>query len=362
MIIGLMSDTHHDKANMIPEVLTKFKEQKVEAILHCGDIETRHLDHQLFGGFPVVCALTEEQASLKEFCFSPPGWRFTKPGDRIVTLPNGLRFYVGHKRSFEFMVGSGAELKKTMDFIRRDYDSVEWIFSGHTHHQIYYKQDPLMQFINPGAIENSFDGYEYAVIDTETKNTTFSRIPRVKPRIESFSIGIISDSQNISDLDPDFWTKLTREFRQHHIKTVIHCGNIALNDVGCKALREFSVFCHLRKDQQPLTIPDNWKIISHDKPVIEINGYQFYVKHDLEVSILDDCEIDMHKLTLKKRADYPEISFILFGSTGYAFLEEGQQVRLINPGDVVRNRNYVILTLPTTEVLFGSISLSQEHS
>ena len=29
-------------------------------------------------------------------------------------------------------------------------------------------------------------------------------------------------------------------------------------------------------------------------------------------------------------------AFILFGSTNYAFLEEGEQVRFVNPGEVVR--------------------------
>jgi len=355
MIIGILSDTHHDKANAIPHVVEEFKRRKVEAIFHCGDIEPKHLDQELFGNLPVVCALIEEQKGIKEFCFPPHGWRFTEPGDRIVTLPNGLRFYVGHKRSFEFLTGAETELMKTLENIRKDYDCVQWLFSGHTHHQIY-KQDPLISFINPGAIEDSHDGYEFAVIDTETKETTFSRIPKTKPIKKPHSIGIISDSLNISDLDFDFWADLAKQFKEKQVKDIIHCGNISLKDIGREELKGFNVHYFLRKDQKnPSIAPSNWELIRWQEPIVEVDGYKFYIQLDLGVTILDKSEIDMHKLSLRIRRDYPETGFILFGSTNYAFLEEGEQVRIINPGDVVRGRNYSIVTLPTTEIVFSNI-------
>lgn len=357
MIIGLLSDTHADKAGAIPHVVEQFRRHQVDIIVHCGDIEPIHLDADLFGNFPVICALTEGQRHDKEFCFSPNGWRFTKPEDRVVTLPNGLRFYVGHKRAFDFLMGSGSKLKETMDFIRRDFDSVEWMFSGHTHHQIFFKQDSMIQFVNPGAIANAFDGHEYAIIDTELKRTTFSRIPKVAPARKPFSIGVVSDSLNISDLDPDFWTKLAGQFRERHVTHVVHCGNIALNDIGHEALSKFTVYCHLRDDQEsPADIPANWNLISDHQPVVTIEGYQFYVKHDLGVSIVHQSEADMFNLSLEKKRRYPEVSFILFGSSNYAFLEEGEHARMINPGDVARSRSFVVITLPTTEIEFGAIS------
>lgn len=355
MIIGILSDTHYDKVNAIPHVIAEFTRRHVEVVFHCGDIEPKHLDHELFGGFPVVCALIEEQADMREFCFPPPGWRFTKPGDRIVTLPNGLRFYVGHKRSFEFLTGAETELIKTLEVIRRDYDNVQWLFSGHTHHQIY-KQDPLISFVNPGAIEDSYDGYEFAIINTETKETTFSRLPKTKPIIETFSVGVISDSLNISDLAAGFWRDLARQFQARGIKDIIHCGNIFLRDIGRDDFKEFNVHCFLRSDQtHPPNVPQNWTLISSGNPTVTVNGYRFYVQHDLGVSMLDKSENDMHKLSLQIREKYPETSFVLFGSTNYAFLEEGEQVRIINPGDVVKDRNYAVITLPTTEITFSSI-------
>jgi predicted phosphodiesterase len=355
MIIGVLSDTHQDNANAIPHVVAEFKRRRAEVIFHCGDIAPAHLNYGLFGNLPVVCALIEEQSGLKEFSFAPPGWRFTKPGDRVVTLPNGLRFYVGHKRSFEFLTGSESELTKTLESIRKDHDCVQWLFSGHTHHQIY-KQGRLINFVNPGAIEDSYDGYEFAVVDTQTKAITFSRIPKTQPRRKPCHIGIISDSLNISDLDADFWVALARQLAEYQVLDIIHCGNLSVQDVGIEALKSFTVYYYLRKDQKnPVHVPDNWRLIPWQEPIVEIDGYKFYVQLDLGVTILEHSEIDMHKLSLRVRRDYPETSFILFGSTNYAFLEEGEQVRIMNPGDVVRGRNYAVLTLPTTEVAFDSV-------
>ena len=63
---------------------------KVEAIIHCGDIEPRHLQPELFGNLPVFCALIEEQIGRKEFETPPAGGIFTKPGHRIVQLDDCL--------------------------------------------------------------------------------------------------------------------------------------------------------------------------------------------------------------------------------------------------------------------------------
>ncbi len=52
MIIGILSDTHTDKANAIPHIVKEFKRRYVEVIFHCGDIEPIHLDPKLFGNLP----------------------------------------------------------------------------------------------------------------------------------------------------------------------------------------------------------------------------------------------------------------------------------------------------------------------
>lgn len=353
MILGIISDTHKDRCNAIPHVILEFKKRNVEAIVHCGDIEPQHLSSDLFGNLPVICALVEAQAEMSEFKSPPSSWDFTRPGDRIREI-KGVKLYVGHKRSFEFLNGAESELTRTLNLIRKNNDEVDWLFSGHTHHQIYL-QGRTISFLNPGAIEASFDGYEFATINTENKNVVFGRIPRTTPKKSPFSVGIISDSLNVSDIDAEIWIKLAEEFKKNNVKHVIHCGNIATEDVGLPEFDDFTVYYNLRQDQRADQKKENWILVQKDYPVAEINGYKFYIQLDLGASLIEKSEFDMHKLGLDIRRKYPAISFILCGFTNSAFLEEGEQIRIINPGDVVKSRNFAIVSLPTTEITFSHV-------
>ena len=353
MIWGVISDTHEDKMNALPYIMDEFKKRNVQAIIHAGDIEPKHIKPELFNNLPVICALVESQVEKAEFAKPPKGWIFTKPGKRVVNFCNNV-IYVGHKRSFEFLTGSEADLIKTMNTIRRDYDFVRWLFSGHTHHQIY-KQGPLINFVNPGAAESSFEGYEFAVIDTETEQIVFSRIPKTKPLKERFAVGVISDSLNISDLDSSFWKRLADEFRKYNINHIIHCGNLVESDIGKEELENFQVYYNLRPDQKNPKAPKNWHLISGEQPVVEINGYRFYVQLDLGADLLEQSEYDMHMLCLTLRRKYPGISFVLCGFTNEAFYEEGEQVRIINPGDIVKDQNYAVISLPCAEITFSHV-------
>ena len=353
MIWGVIADTHEDKMNALSHIMAEFKKRRVEAIIHAGDIDPKHLKPELFNNLPVICALVESQIGKSEFTKPPKGWIFTKPGERVFNF-NNVRIYVGHKRAFEFLAGSEADLTNTLNIIRRDYDFVRWLFSGHTHHQIY-KQGPLINFVNPGAAEGSFEGYEFAVINTETDEIVFGHIPKTKPLKEQFAVGVISDSLNISDLDTDFWKRLADEFRKYNIKHIIHCGNLAESDIGKEELENFEVYYNLRSDQKNLTTPKNWHLILGDQPVVEINGYRFYVQLDLGADLLEQSEYDMHKLCLKLRRKYPRICFVLCGFTNDAFYEEGEQVRIINPGDIVKDRNYAVISLPYAEITFSRV-------
>jgi predicted phosphodiesterase len=353
MIWGVIADTHEDKMNALAHIMAEFKKRNVEAIVHAGDIEPKHLKAELFGNLPVICALTESQIKKKEFARPPKGWIFTQPGKRVYNFCN-TKIYVGHKRAFEFLTGSEADLVHTLNIIRKDNDLVRWLFSGHTHHQIY-KQGHLINFVNPGAVESSFEGYEFAVINTETDEIVFSRLPKTKPLKERFSVGVISDSLNISDLDADFWKRLAEEFKKHNIKHCIHCGNLAEHDIGRKELEGFEVYYTLRSDQKNRSAPGNWHLIAAEQPVVEINGYRFYVQLYLGADLLEQSEYDMHRLCLKLRRQYPEIDFVLCGFTNDAFYEEGEQVRIINPGDIVKDRNYAVISLPNAEITFSRV-------
>ncbi len=357
MIMGILSDTHQDKMNALPHIMQEFKRRGVEIIIHCGDIAPKHLNAELFNGIPVVCALVEEQVGTEEFQTPPVGWTLTKPGQRICKLTEYENMYVGHKRAFEFLTGSEAKLNQMLNEIRMENDGVRWLFTGHTHHQIY-KQDHLINFVNPGAVEDSFDGYEFAVINTGDGEMVFGRIPKTNPVSSTFSVGVISDSLHITSMDPGFWQRLAGEFKKRGVSRIIHCGNLALSDIGRPELADFQVFYNLRSDQKNERCFRNWHQISGEKPVVEIEGYRFYVQLDLGASLLEKSEVDMHMLCLNLRRKYPEISFVLCGFTNDAFMEEGQEVRIINPGDILNDRNFTVICLPRTEITFGHVPVN----
>ncbi|MFA7385870.1 MAG: metallophosphoesterase family protein [Candidatus Paceibacterota bacterium] len=357
MIWGIISDTHGDKGNAIPHIVAEFKKRNVELIIHCGDIETQHLNPELFGNLPVYCALLEEQSDKIEFKNPPEKWVFTRPKNRILDI-NGQRIYLGHKRSFDFLMNSEIELIKILAEIRKTNDNLRWLFSGHTHHQIY--QQGIVNFINPGAIETTIDGYEFAVIDTSTGQVVFSRIHKTNPIKETFSIGVISDTLDISEMNPVFWEKLVKELNNRGVKFIVHCGNIAINDIGRKELCNFEVFYNLREDQIRKLLktekpPENWHLIERENPVVEINGYKFYVQLDLGIDLLEKSEIAMQKLCRELRRKYPEISFVLCGFTNDAFYEEGEQVRIVNPGDANQSQNMAVICLPRAEITFSNV-------
>jgi predicted phosphodiesterase len=353
MIIGILSDTHSDEYNALPHIIEQFKKREVEIIIHCGDIAKKHLDAKLFNDLPVICALVKDQVGKEAFLKPPDKWIFTVPGQRIYRLTEYENIYVGHSLSFEFLTGSEAKLSQTLNEIRKENDGVRWLFSGHTHHQIY--KQGLVSFINPGAVEDSFDGYEFAVINTKNAEIVFGRIPKTNPVRPTFSVGVISDSLNISDMDPSFWGRLVAEFERRGVKYVVHCGNIAIRDIGRPEFQHLNVYYNLRKDQKDPGSPPNWHLIPAENPIVEIEGYKFYVELDLGSALLEKSEVDMYRLCLDLRRNYPEISFVLCGFTNDALLEEGQEVRIINPGDILKDRNFTVICLPRTEITFGHV-------
>ena len=358
MIFGVISDTHDDKMNAIPSIVKEFEKHHVEIIIHCGDIESQHLNAKLFGNLPVVCALLDEQSQKGEFCFSPNNWRFTTPDNRIVTLPSELRFYVGHKRSFEFLLGSGDKLSETLNRIRKENDGVEILFSGHTHRQAF-KGNRLINFINPGAVENSFDGYEFAIVNTKTKEVTFSRIPKTKSEKEPFSVAIISDSFDISTVNPNFWKEFSEILKKHNVSHVIHCGNIIPRDIGRLELKTFQVWYNLHENREKTKIPDNWHPLNPKRPIVTIKGYKFYIQLNLGTELSHKSEFDLHDLCMKLSNRHSGISYLLCGSTNSPSLEEGEETRIIDPGDVRNDQDFVIVTLPRNEILFSHVPFKE---
>jgi predicted phosphodiesterase len=267
--------------------------------------------------------------------------------------------YVGHKRSFEFLFSPEMEFSKKLDSLRKNFDGLRWVFAGHSHQQTFFKTH-LVTFVNPGAAEDSYDGYEFATVNTDTNEVVFCRIPKTNPIETTFSIGIISDTLNISKLDTSFWQKLRKEFEKRGVTHIIHCGNIALEDIGHRELQNFSVYYKLRKNRQPQIyqgqVPENWKEIPDTEPIVKINDRQFYVHSDLARILLEESGAEMHRECLKILEAYPEVGFILYSGSNNAFLQEDQRARIINPGNAF-TRSFVVLCSPRDEMTIGYVPI-----
>ncbi|MFC1612710.1 metallophosphoesterase family protein [Patescibacteria group bacterium] len=370
MKLGILSDTHGDKQKATRHIIEIFKRYGVEIIIHCGDISKNHVNKKLFGNLPVFCALTDEQTQLCQsekktkdrnnipFCSPPNNWTFTHPNERIVDLrklKEKTRVYVGHKRSFELLRGSEAKLKETLDEIRKEYDNVRYMFSGHTHHQICLKYR-LITFINPGAIENPMGiagGCGYAIIDTEKEEIIYSRIPMCQSIAPELKVAIISDSADISKKDPTFWEKLRNLFLERNVTDIIHCGNINLDDIGISELDKFQVHYSLIQRQIQTQTFKNWHKIE-DK-ITPIKGYGFFVHWDLGSDLISKSEFDMNCLARQIQREHSQVKFILSGFTHDAFYEEDINVIFLNPGDIIQGRNYAIIEMPKYEITLGRI-------
>ncbi len=366
--LGIMSDTHNDNNVAIPHIIAEFQKRGVDLIIHCGDIIPEHVSNELFGNFPVVCALVDTQKEDPVFSSScPEGWKFTRSGDRVGELPDGTIVYVGHKMHMNFLKASEEEFNSILTDLRMKFDGLRMVFGGHLHFQTY-KQGQLVSFINPGAVHGAIGwGYEFAVIDNEIEEVVFGRILPTSDDRPVFSVGVISDSLDVSHRDASFWRKLAHEFRSRDVTKIIHCGNLHLSDIGQPELSKFDIHYAIRKDQEfehrkmqeAGKIPPNWKVISEKDleqgGVVDIGGYRFYVQLDLGLEFMKVSELGMDSAAMKIRRKYPETEFVLCGFTREALLMEGQHVTIINPGDVNMGRSFVVICLPRKEITFGHV-------
>ncbi len=374
MIIGVMSDTHGDSKNAIPHIIAEFKRRGVERVIHCGDIHPEHISRELFGNLPVICAIVKDQVEHPRFndeC--PEGWRFTRTEKRVERLyPGGEVVYVGHKRHMDFLLGTEEKFAETLTNLRMEFDGLRMVFGGHLHFQTYMHGN-LVNFINPGAVETEDSigwGYEFAIVNTENREVVFSRILPSPDDRPVWSLGIISDSLDISHRDQTFWKRLADEFRQRGVSQIIHCGNIAITDIGRPELGEgFTVHYAIRANQKKEydqlkkegKIPGNWKVIAEDNldkgGEVVINGYHIFVQLDLGFDFMTISEHHMDSRSMKIRRENPETEIVLCGFTREALLVEGQQVITINPGNTNADRSFAVFCLPRREITFGHVPI-----
>jgi len=275
--------------------------------------------------------------------------------------------YVGHQRPLDYLRATEEGFNEILMGLRQTFDGLRYVFGGHLHFQAY-KQGQLVSLINPGAVKDAIGwGYEYALVDTETGEIVFSRILPTPDDRETFTVGVISDSLDISHRDAKYWSLLARELEQGGVSHIIHCGNLHLDDIGRPELVNFTVHYAIRADQRALhsdlhasgRIPENWKVISLEDldkgAIVDINGYRFYVQLDLGLEFMKLSEIGMDTKAMEIRRLYPETEFVLCGFTRDALLMEGQQATTINPGDTNTDRSFVTIRLPDRQITFDHV-------
>ena len=268
-----------------------------------------------------------------------------------------------------FLRTSEDQFDGTLTDLREKNDGLRYVFGGHLHFQTL-KEGQLVTFINPGAVKDALGwGYEYAVVDTVTGEIIFGRILPTPDDRPTFSVGVISDSLDISHRDSTFWSKLAKEFAERGVKDIIHCGNLDLKDIVRPEaeLGNFNVHYAIRSDQsyahrqlqKETNFPSNWTVISEDNlgngAVVDINGYRFYVKLDFGLDLMSLSEHSMDAAAMEIRREHPETTFVLCGFTRQALYVEGQQVTIINPGDVNIDRSYAVVRLPCNMITYHCV-------
>lgn len=394
MILGCFGDTHDEDKELIRQVVEEeFRPRGVEVIVHIGDIIAAHVDSNLFGDFPTICVLTKQQAFDPSFSVSPKNWRFVRPAfpfdepqyvghcsdpqaDKFITelkeycmaqriyarlvpilAPSGewLVAYCGHERSFDVFRNP----QKVGDFfavVNQVYDGVYLAVTGHMHHQFVFRHGPIT-WINPGAIADAWNRtHEFSVIDTRTKEVVLGRLSTAEAKARPVTVGIVSDTGNVDELDSTFWQRLRREFLKRGVTHVICCGNFCPTDIGRPELSDMWVYYYLLPEYGDVAVkPANWQLIPPTNPIIEICSHRFYVQHNIGPEHADFSEIQRHSTFSGLFEKYKRIDYIVAGLVSGTILQETDSYSFINPGDARDHKYFATVCLPRREYTLSAV-------
>lgn len=382
MFLGVLGDTHRISAEIIAQATLDMVNRGVDLFIHTGDIEINHCLPELFHHKPVVCALTRQQQFDHRFTFPPAHWAFTKPGNNLVTMPtnedrenaklrdsiasrlgianrivnvDGTAFYVGHERSYDVMLNA-ERFNEFIGLINLVYDGVRFVLTGHTHHQFLVQRNGV-SWINPGSIDIGVSrDYEYAMVDTETGEIIFTRLPYAVSNFNPVTVGIISDVGNVSDRNEKFWEKLRQEFKRRDVSVVIIDGELLSRDIGRPEFFDFQVYYSPSLCQNNDHCP-NWHPILAEDPIIEICGNNFLVKHSIGIDLDGRTEKEMIDLVRAESKKYRHIDIVVCGGIHNALFEEHDEVMIINSGDARNHEKFATVCFrPHTEVTFSEVS------
>jgi len=393
MILGVFGDTHDCSDDDIKAVVTdEFLPRKVDVIIHIGDIESQHVKPELYARLPVICVLTTKQALDSNFSFSPDNWRFVRPGYhqdppkfignfadpranevmaemveffhrqriycRLVPITSGgesIVAYCGHERSFDVFNNP----QRVADFfteVNQVHDGVRLAVTGHTHHQFIYSHG-YVTWVNPGSLAYSWNKTkEFAIINTANWEVVLGRLSNFETKIKPVTVGIISDSGNVDDLDSGFWSRLVTEFYKRDVSYVICCGNFSPQDIGRSELSHLQVYYYLLPGLvDKYYKPDNWHLLTCDCPVVEIGGHRFYVQHEIGPEYANFSEIDSKKSFGLLLNQHKHLDFIIAGLVPGTILQETDSYVFINPGDTRDHKYFATVCLPRREYTISTV-------
>jgi putative phosphoesterase len=158
MLIAVISDTHDNIPN-IEKFLKWAKENKIEMIIHCGDIAAPSMINELFaplfgGEMHFVFGNVADREILPKVMTKYPNTKLH--GDSGELEIDGLRIAFCHRP--EEAKGLAESNKYNL------------VFYGHTHKPGMETLPNNCQLINPGTLGGVFQKATFAVFDTATKN------------------------------------------------------------------------------------------------------------------------------------------------------------------------------------------------
>ena len=382
MFLGVLGDTHKIPSEIIYQAALDMVNRGVDLFVHTGDIEINHCLPELFHHKPVVCALTRQQQFDHRFTFPPFHWAFTKPGNNLVTMPtnedrenanlrdsiasrlgianrivnvDGTAMYVGHERSYDVMLNA-ERFNEFIGLVNLVYDGVRFVFTGHTHHQFLVQRNGV-SWVNPGSIDIGVSkDYEYALVDTETGEIIFTRLPYAVSNFHPVTVGIISDVGNVSDRDEKFWEKLRIEFKKRDVSVAIIDGDLLDRDLNRPELADFLVY-YSPAPSQVGKLAGNWRAVFPENPIVEICGNNFLIQHSLGLDLDGKTEVEMIQLVRNESKKYKHVDLVVCGGIHNALFEEHDEVMIVNPGDARNHQKFATVCFrPHTEITFSGIS------
>jgi putative phosphoesterase len=158
MKLAIISDTHDNIPN-IEKFLAWAKENKIETIIHCGDIAAPAMIKELFGSkfggqMYFVFGNVVDREVLPKVCEKFPNCHVT--GDTGESEIDGIKMAFCHQPE------EARELAESGKY--------QLVFYGHTHKPDMQTLTNNCQLVNPGTLGGIFQKATFAVFDTQTKN------------------------------------------------------------------------------------------------------------------------------------------------------------------------------------------------